>query len=141
MSNLEMLDLTLTVDLTRALIDGIELRRNILDHLPRVTRFTFNIRSCLNKLPHPCMPSAEDVQKSFVTFPNNQVVSFVDYERCVGSAYCLVYTTPYRLTFYDVLSNRFLGGAFPSVRRIFLNDRMAFEHEFFARLILSFPLV
>ena len=141
MSNLEVLDLTLTVSATRGLIDGTELMTNILDHLPRVNRFTFNIRSYLMQAPHVSMPTTEEVQKTFVALRNNNIVSYVDYQLYLDTTCCLAYTTPYTMKFYEVVTNRFPGGLFPSVRRMLLCDGSAFEHDFFLRVSLSFPLV
>ncbi len=47
MSNLESLALYLVIDYYKKnrFIDGNHLKKNLIDHLPRLTKFAFNIRS------------------------------------------------------------------------------------------------
>jgi hypothetical protein len=45
MFNLEKLDLDLVICCKNAFIDGNSLKKNIINHMPKLNKFTFNIRS------------------------------------------------------------------------------------------------
>ena len=48
MSNLEKLDLSLNLSMKRTFIDGNYLKTNIINHIPRLDKFKFNIYSTFN---------------------------------------------------------------------------------------------
>ena len=45
MLNLEKLSLYLVTSVRKTFIDGNDLKKNIINHMPRLNKFTFNIRS------------------------------------------------------------------------------------------------
>ncbi|CAF2565517.1 unnamed protein product [Rotaria sp. Silwood2] len=61
MLNLEKLDLQLELDRNKGFINGIDLKENIINYMPRLNKFTFNIR-LFNRLPNQInLPSNEDI--------------------------------------------------------------------------------
>ena len=83
--------------------------------------------------------SNEEIQRTFEKFSNGEIISCVDYfpEENFGQCHC--YTSPYRMVFYEFITNHFPGGLFPSVREISLFDERPYEHRFFLQLLKSFP--
>ena len=76
MSNLEKLSLNLIVTVKNTFINGNELKQNIINHMPRLNIFTFNIRSYSHFYNEINLPSNEDIQK---TFKDKKIISYVDY--------------------------------------------------------------
>ena len=141
MSNLEKLDLKLCLSTTKTFIDGTYLKKNILDQISRLEKFTFTIKSCLSLSNEIDYRSNEDIQSTFIDFPNNPIVSSVDYFQEKQFSRCLIYTHPYRLKYHHSITNRFSGGLFECVREVRLYDEHPFEQEFFLRLQKSFPFL
>jgi hypothetical protein len=141
MSNLEKLSLHLSLDHRNGFIDGNNLKENIIDYLPRLNQFRFNISSTMSLKDQINLPSNEDIEHSFKAFPNNQIISCVSYflEQNVGK--CHVYTYPYTLTSYENIADTFPGGLFTCVSNVSLDDENPFEHEFFIRIAQSFPFI
>jgi hypothetical protein len=141
MLNLENLDLRLIVNRDKGLVDGNELNKNIVNHMPRLNKFTFNIFSC-HPLPNEVnLLLNEDTRHTFSYFHDNQIISCVDYFQEKGCSQCLTYTYPYKLKVYNHISNSFPGGLFKYVSEVSLYDERPFAHEFFLRIAQSFPLM
>jgi hypothetical protein len=142
MSNLEELGLCLIVAYVKGtFIDGNHLKRNIFNRMPRLNYFTFYIRSFMfigNKLN---LPSTEDIQRTFINFPNNEIISYVDYFPKEELGRCHVYTYPSFMPYYGDITNNFPGGLFNYVRVVSLRDEYPFEHDFFLRIVQSFPFM
>ncbi len=141
MSNLEKLDLNLYLSTKKTLIDGTNLKKDVLDHISRLKKFTFTIKSSLSFSNQIDFPSNEDIQSTFTDFPSNPIISSVDYFQKGQFSQCLIYTYPYQLKYYHDITNRFSGGLFECVREICLYDEHPFEHEFFVRIQKSFPFL
>ncbi|CAF1013573.1 unnamed protein product [Rotaria sp. Silwood1] len=113
-SNLYKLDLHLKIKYDNELIDGNHLEENIINYMPRLNKFIFNIRS-FNYLPNLInLPSNEDIQ---YTFKDNKIIS------------CVVY---FKKRQY---------GLFKYVHKVSLYDEHPFEHEFFLQIAQSFPFM
>ncbi|CAF1368374.1 unnamed protein product [Rotaria sordida] len=141
MSNLEQLDLSLLVWTTNTFIDGYNLKLNIINHMPLLNKFTFNIHSSTSFYNQINLPSNEYIQETFKNFKNKQIISSVDYFQENKDSQCHIYSHPYKLKYYDNVTNNFPGGMFKSVRRVSLFDERPFEHEFFLRIAQSFPFM
>ena len=141
MSNLERLNLNLYLSTGKTLIDGTNLKTNILDHFSRLEKFTFTITSSLRFSNQIDFPSNEDIQNTFTGFPNNSIISSVDHFQDEQFIRCLIYTYPYRLKYYHHISNHFSGGLFECVREVGLYDEHPFEYEFFLRIHKAFPFL
>jgi hypothetical protein len=137
MLNLEKLDLQLIVYRNKGFING----KDIINNMARLNKFTFNIR-LFNRLPNQInIPSNENIQYTFKDFKDNQIISCVDYFQEKQCCYCHIYSYPYRMNYYDNISNNFPGGLFKNVHRVSLFDEHPFEHEFFLQIEKSFPFM
>ncbi|CAF5222903.1 unnamed protein product, partial [Rotaria magnacalcarata] len=79
MSNLEKLDLCFTVISKPTFVDGNDLKKNIINHLLKLKKFSFNIRSIIDLDNQTNLPSNEDIQQTFQDFQDNQIISCIDY--------------------------------------------------------------
>ncbi len=140
MINLEKLDLSLTVLVTNAFIDGNDLKQNIISYMPRLKELTFNIRSIWFDYQFN-LPSNKDIQETFKDLNNMQIISCVDYFQKRKYGQCRIYSCPYKLEYYLEITNNFPGGLFKYVREVSLYDEYPFEHEFFLRIAQSFPIL
>ncbi|CAF1456185.1 unnamed protein product [Adineta ricciae] len=139
MFNLEELSLCLTVWQGSTYIDGNKLKKDIIDHMSQLNRFSFSIDSFIITPKQIDLPSAEDIQRTFVDFSNTKVISCVDYFPEANQARCLCYSYPPLTQYCGVITNNFLGGLFINVRLVSLFDERPFEHEFFNEIRKSFP--
>ncbi|CAF4365582.1 unnamed protein product, partial [Rotaria sp. Silwood2] len=141
MSNLEKLDLSINVGERKTLFDGNDFKMNIINHMPQLNKFTFNICSLSNFYNEINLPSNEDIQKTFSDFYDKQIIYWADYFPKQKRGYCHIYSYPYKLKYYNKITNNFPGGIFKYVREILLYDERPFEHEFFLRIQKSFPFI
>ncbi|CAF2989699.1 unnamed protein product, partial [Rotaria sp. Silwood2] len=141
MPNLEKLDLSLLFWVKKTFIDGNVLKTSIINHMPRLNKFTFNIRSSVHFDDHINLPSNVDIQKTFKDFKDNQIISCVDYYSKTKTSRCHIYSYPYKLKYYNDITNNFAGGLFKCVRKVSLVDERSFEHKFFLQIAQSFPLL
>jgi hypothetical protein len=141
MLNLEKLDLQLVLYREKGFINGNDLKKDIINNMPRLNQFTFNIRLFNHRRNQTNILSNEYIQNTFKGFPSNQIISCVDYFQEEQYSYCHIYSYPYRMNFYDNISNNFPGGLFTNVHRVSLFDERPFAHEFFIQIQKSFPLM
>ena len=141
MFNLEKLSLNLITSTKTTFIDGNELKKDFINHMTRLRKFTFNISSEIDLHDTIDHQSNEDIQRTFTDFKNYQIISSVDYFSKAKIVRCLIYSYPYNLKYYDNITNHFPGGLFKNVSKISLFDEYPFEHEFFIRIAQSFPLM
>jgi hypothetical protein len=141
MSNLEKLDLALIVSTKKTLIDGNNLKLNIMNYMPLLNKFTFNICSSTRFYNKFNLPSNEYIQETFKDFKNKQIISSIDYFKERGYSQCHIYSYPYQLKNYNDITNNFPGGIFECVRQISLFDEHPFEQEFFFQIAQSFPFL
>jgi hypothetical protein len=141
MLNLEELDLNLKVDCSKGLVDANDLKETIINYMARLNKFTFNIRSFNRFSTQINLLSNETIQDIFKNFPDNQIISWLDYFLEKNFSYCHIYSYPYRLNYYDNITNNFPGGLFKFVVQISLYDERPFEHEVFLRIAQSFPFI
>ncbi|CAF4071255.1 unnamed protein product [Rotaria sordida] len=141
MLNLEKLDLQLVVHRNKGFINGNDFKEDIINNMSRLNKFTFNIR-LFNYLPNQTnILSNENIQCKFKDFKSNEIISCVDYFQEKQYSYCHFYSYPYRMNYYDNISNNFPGGLFKNVHRVSLFDERSFEHEFFIQIQKSFPFM
>ncbi len=140
MSNLEQLSLHF-LNFNRSIIDGNNLEVNIINHLPRLNKFTFDIRSTIHFDKFDKLPSYEDIQNTLSNFKNDQIIICLDCFPKGEEFHCHLYSYPYSLTEYFYISNNYRRGLFKHVRSISLFDERPFEHDFFLELAQSFPYI
>jgi len=141
MSNLEKLDLCIGVDDRKIFFDGNDLKMNIINHMPQLNKLTFSICSLSSFYNEINLPSNEDLQKTFSDFNDKQIIHWTDYFPEQKQGYCHIYSYPYKLEYYNEITNNFPGGIFKYVRRVSLYDERPFEHQFFLRIQNSFPFM
>jgi len=69
MSNLEQLGLYIRVFVDKTFIDGNNLKKNIINHLPQLNQFTFYIHSIMRIRNEINLPSTDNIQHTFLDFP------------------------------------------------------------------------
>ena len=141
MINLEQLALYFTTFCSGRFIDGNNLKNNILDHMSRLNQFIFNIRCMVYFSDLINFSSDEDIHRTFLTFKDYEVKSYVDYFSKEKYGQCHIYSCPYTLTYYHNLTNHFVDELFHTVRVVKLFDELPFEHVFFIRLSKAFPFL
>lgn len=141
MINLEKLILYLVIVYNNTFIDGKMLEKTILNHLPHIRQFSFNIHSTFSLHDDTPRLTNEDIQRTFTNFKENNVTSSIDYFAKGRMGQCHFYSHPYTLMHYYEITNNFPGGLFNSVTRIRLSDERPFEHDFFLRIAQSFPFL
>ncbi len=141
MFNLEELILCLAVCQDQTFIDGNNLKKDIINHMPRLNRFSFSIDSFMYPNNQINLPSTEDIQCTFIDFSNIKVISYVEYFPKAKQGRCLSYSYPSLMQYYGIITNNFPGGLFINVRTVSLFDEHPFEHEFFNGIQKSFPFM
>ena len=141
MINLEELCLNICI-YQGVVFGGNQLKTNILNHLSKLNKFTFNIRSLCYISNLAAFVSNEDIQNSFIGLGINEIVSYVDYSSTRRDAvHCHMFSYPYTLEYFDGIRNRFPDGLYECVREVKLFDNHPFEYEFFLRMAKAFPFV
>ncbi|CAF3067489.1 unnamed protein product [Rotaria sp. Silwood2] len=141
MSNLEKLGLYLLVYVEQTFIDGNHLKKMIINRMPRLNKFIFYIQSSMyigNKFN---LPSTEDIRRTLIDFPVHKIICYLNYFPEAEQGVCHIYSYPPLMKYYGDITNYFSGGLFKYVRVVSLNDERPFEHEFFFRIVQSFPLM
>ncbi|CAF2601687.1 unnamed protein product [Rotaria sp. Silwood2] len=141
MSNLEQLGLYIATTMNTTFIDGNHLKRDIINRMSLLNQFTFYIHSFIFISNQLYCPSTENIQRTFIDFLNNNIISYVDYFPEAKQCQCHIYSYPSFTPYYDNITNNFPGGLYKYVRVISLFDEYPFEHEFFLRIQKSFPFV
>jgi hypothetical protein len=141
MVNLEELELDMTVLRFEKFIDGDTLKEDILKYMPRLYKFTFNIRSIICRRHQTNFPSNEYIEKTFKYFSNTQIMTCIDHLEEERYSQCHIYSYPWKWKVYNNITNNFRGGLFTSVTEVKLYDERPFEHEFFLRIQKSFPFM
>lgn len=141
MLNLEKLHLHLKIDRPQGFIDGNDLKKNIINQMPKLNQFTFNIR-LFNRSPNQTnLPSNEYMQHTFKDFTTNKIFSSIDYFEESNYSHCHIFTYPYKVNYYDDITNNFSNGLFYGVHKVSLFDERPFEYDFFFRIAQSFPFM
>lgn len=73
-SNLEELTSNIRIDRRTGFIDGLQVKNDILAHLPRLSKFMFHIHTkAPSEYLSPYLSSEEDIQRSFAGVANQLV--------------------------------------------------------------------
>ncbi|CAF2108133.1 unnamed protein product [Rotaria magnacalcarata] len=140
MTNLEKLALYL-VECDKSFVDGYQLKRDIIDKMPQLNQFVFNISSTIDLNNEIDLPTNDDIQNTFRDFKNNQITSYINYFAESKKGRCQINSYPVIMRRREVIANNFPDGIFKCVRQVALFDERPFEHEFFLRLQKAFPLM
>lgn len=138
---LEQLTLYLTIDHRSTFVDGIHLNNEILDHMPQLQTFNFNIITNTNVNTFVNNQLYEDIRCTFLNRKFQQVDFYLD-QYPNGTARSHIYSLPYKMDVMRAISNMFPGGLFTNVRVIVLSDLFCpFEHDIYDRIARSFPFL
>jgi hypothetical protein len=140
MINLEELELLFEIRRFEGFVDGNTLK-DIISHIPRLYKFTFNIFSIVIHCDQNNFPSDECIRKTFECYYDNDIRICINHFQEQKFSQCLIYSYPYKLEFYINVTNNFSGGLFTSVTKVSLYDERPFEYEFFVRIAQSFPFM
>lgn len=144
MINLEELSLYLIIDRDRAhtsFIDGNDLKKDIINHMPKLNKFVFSIDQNLFLDNSNNLPSNQDIQCTLKSLEGYHIVSCVDYFPSEKIAHCHMYTYPCEMRYYYRLTNSFPGGLFKFVNEVVLFDERPFAFEFFLLIAQAFPFL
>jgi hypothetical protein len=141
MTNLEELDLYLPVCVNETFIDENNLKKTIINRMPCLNQFRFYIRSIITIHNQMNLSSTEDIQRRFIDFPNNKIISYIDHFPEARQGRYHIYSYPCFTPYYDDITNNFPGLLFTYVRVVLLFDEHPFEHDFFLRIQKSFPFI
>src|SRR5579871_647431 len=149
MSNLEELALFLTVSKrdTFRIVDGNDLKNNILIHLSQLKTFHFSIYTYLyqfnNHIPNEndYYPSNNDIQQSFIDNKFGQVRSYIHHSSSKDIYRCHVYSLPFQFKTFMRLASSFTGDIFTHVRTLAINDYVSWDYHFFNKVNQSFPFI
>ncbi|CAF1477318.1 unnamed protein product [Rotaria sordida] len=110
--------------------------------MSQLNQFTFDIRSSMFINNQMNLPSKEDIQRTFNHFQYTKTISCVDYFlEPYKYGLCHIYSYPFLMKHYEYITNNFPGGLYPYVRVVSLYDEYPFEHDFFIRIVQSFPFM
>jgi hypothetical protein len=144
MINLEELKLYLLIkvyDLNY--IDGIQLYNELLCHLTKLNKFTFNIQTFVdsyNVINN--LSSNEDIQRSFIGKKiYKQISSYINMNENMLRPKCHIYSLPYQFEYLLEINNSFPGGMFHTVRFLVIQDIFPFEYKFFQLISHDIPFI
>jgi hypothetical protein len=124
-------------------IDGIQLYDELLCHMKKLNKFTFNIQTLAYRLNTKInLSSNEDIQRSFIRRGiYQQIGSYINNNSSMVESKCHIYTLPYEFQYLLEINNSFPGGMFHTVRYLVIIDRHPFEHKFFQLISHDVPFV
>jgi hypothetical protein len=140
MCNLEELTLNLTIVERAKLVDGTQLRNEILIYMPRLRTFIFHISTKI-EIDHSVPNlSNDDVERTFTNIGYEQMACIMHYV-IGGQSVCHVFSLPFAFDRLELIGNNFRNIIFNNVTILWLYDSVPFKHEFFIRIARSFPLL
>ncbi len=141
MKYLEQLTLHLIVDRRSAMIDGIHLNNEVVNHMPQLQTFIFDIVTYTQVIKELNRQSSDDIQRTFRHNIYHHVVSYVEHYSN-GTTRSHIYSHAYTISTLKNISNGFPVGIFTNIRKVSLVEILcSFEHEFFVRISRAFPLL
>jgi hypothetical protein len=140
MINLEELKLYLLIKVFNLnYIDGIQLYNELLCHMNKLNKFTFNIQTLdYSYNTNINLSSNEDIQRSFIGKGiYKQIGSYMN----MIESKCHIYSLPYQFEYLLEINNSFPGGMFHTVRYLVIIDILPFEHKFFQLISHDIPFI
>jgi len=137
MSNIEQLNLHLSIANKTTFTNGQQIYDEIIVHMSRLRIFNFCFSTFmeLNQLIHHL--SKDDILQTFSNNIYQQVDCMIKY-RNTDIKYN-VFSLPFMFDYLPYIGNKFPNIIFNHVIQLEVDDRIPFEHEFFMRISLSFP--
>ncbi|CAF0787842.1 unnamed protein product [Adineta steineri] len=143
MLNLEELTLLLPVRRYKSTyIDGNHLYDQVLNYMPQLNKFIFNIHTEIIHLSTDIdVPSNDDIRNSFIKRGFQSVEACADKKSNNIICRCHVYSLPYQFDEFMFMGKCFQGGRFDKVRMLSMHDEHPFEHELFKIISQDFPFL
>jgi hypothetical protein len=132
MLNLEELSLQLSVLRRESFVDGNQLYDEVLNYMPRLNKFIFNIHTQIcNSQDGFTLPSNLDIRSSFIKRGFESIDTCADDRLmdCIGN--CHVYSLPFQFHEFLFMSSCFQGGKFDKVKVLSMFDRRPFQRKLF----------
>ncbi|CAF0902926.1 unnamed protein product [Rotaria sordida] len=123
MTHLEKLTLYIRIDDRSRFVDGTNLHKNILIHMPRLHTFTFYISTDIQFDDSVDHLSDNDIQQTFYKY----------------RAVCNVFSLPFTFNRLEKISNKFPNIIFNTVTYLIVGDVIPFKYEFFIQIAKAFP--
>jgi hypothetical protein len=140
MLNLEELTLYLAIDNRTTFIDGNHIYNEIVIHMPHLHTFYFCFCTDIRIDPLVNHLSKDDIQQTFINIKcQQQMECIVNYLNLTGT--CHIFSLPFMFDYLGPIGNTFPSIIFNHVRRLWIYDKIPFNHEFFIRIAWSFPLL
>ncbi len=140
MSYLEKLTLYIRSCTRTTFIDGTDLHRKILIHMPRLQSFYFYISTETNTDNSVNRLSDDNIRQTFTNIGYDQMACYVNYY-CNSRAICHVFSLPFVFDHLENFCNKFPPIKFDYVTCLTVADTIPFYHEFFIRIMHAFPLL
>jgi hypothetical protein len=132
--------LSLCITHRNLFVDGIYLTNEILNHMPHLHTFIFDIATEHVMFNGQFKPYPDDIRCSFIK-RGHDVDCYIDYD-LAGSGRCHVYSLQFNMGRIYPITHSFPGGMFVNVRNLRMRDLYhSFEHGFFVQISHSFPLL
>jgi hypothetical protein len=143
MLNLEELTLQIPVKRTESTyIDGNQLYDEVLNYIPRLNKFTFNIHThIINRRIRIDLPSNDNIRSSFIKRGFQSIDTCADDRLMNNRGNCHIYSLPYLFRDFLFMSSCFQGGKFDKVRILSMIDRRPFERKLFQIVSQDFPFL
>ncbi|CAF1462492.1 unnamed protein product [Adineta steineri] len=143
MINLEELKLYLLIKVCDLnYINGIQLYNELLCHMNKLNKFTFNIQTRVYRRNNNInLSSNEDIQRSFIgkgIYP--QINSYISIYSHTESK-CHIYSLPYQFEYLLEINNSFPRGMFHTVRYLLIKDIFPLKHKFFQIISYDIPFI
>jgi len=122
MINLENLALYFVTHGDKTFIDGNNLKKNIINHMPRLNEFICNIHSPVISKDQMHLPSNENIHRTYTSFGKYKVI-------------ILVLITLQKKDMANVIFIHI------HIHQHTLFDERPFEHEFFIKIFQAFPFL
>ncbi|CAF4161791.1 unnamed protein product [Rotaria sordida] len=139
MTHLEKLTLYIRIDDRSRFVDGTNLHKNILIHMPRLDTFTFYISTDIQFDDSVDHLSDNDIQQTFTNIGYHKIACSVNYYYRKYRAVCHVFSLPFTFNRLEKISNKFPNIIFNTVTYLLVGDIIPFKYEFFIRISKAFP--
>ncbi|CAF3342304.1 unnamed protein product, partial [Rotaria socialis] len=140
MPYLEHLTLYLSIADRNRIIDGTCIHDDILVYMLQLHSFTFCINTYIDidGLSHDL--SREHIQQTLINIGQQNASSIVNYlSKCTVA--CSIFSLSFAFNYLEYLGNAFPNTVFNYVTYLVVDDGDAFRHEFFVRIVRSFPIL
>jgi hypothetical protein len=141
MSQLEKLTLSLCVCNRTSFIDGNHLNNNIINTMPYLHTFIFDIVTECVTIDQEHLQSSYDIQRPLIQ-KGYHVACYINYLPA-GIHRCHIYSLPVTMKYINPITSKFpFDDIFIYVRKLCVKDRRSsIEYDFFIRIPQAFPLL